>query len=57
MFLVKLALVALVVVFLLQFLMHVGSTLVTVLPVVLGIWILMIIQNRRTDEDDESEDY
>ena len=55
--LIKVAILALVVIFLLQFLMHAGSTLVTVLPIVLGIWIFMVLQNRRTNEDDESEDY
>lgn len=57
MFLLKLALVALVFVFLLQFLLHIGTSFLTVLPVVLGIWIFMIIQNRKTDEYDDSEDY
>lgn len=57
MLLIKVAILALVIVLLLQFLMQTGFTFLTVLPIALGIWIFMILQNRKNNGDDELEDY
>jgi hypothetical protein len=54
--LIKLAVVAVVMLLAIQLLLQFGSGFIIVLPIVLGIWIFLIIQNQKSDEDEELND-
>ena len=57
MLLIKYAVVALLALLVIQLVLQIGSSFVLVLPIVLGIWIFLILQNQKTDADEESDDF
>jgi fatty acid desaturase len=54
--LIKFAVVALLALLVIQLVLQIGSSFVLVLPIVLGIWIFLILQNQKTDTDEENDD-
>jgi hypothetical protein len=55
--LIKIAVAALLALLVIQLVLQIGSSFVLVLPIVLGIWIFSILQNQKTDTDEENDDF